>query len=267
VIPPKIVKVGRKMKQAYSNSKKKIVSINTEYNLNEVFCCPFSNCEAELKIKSAAGVKAKHFSRYSGSKQHMIGCPYSTFKSLADTTYDLQSFNLDNIFNLQEKGQSNNTTQNNKQQEHDVKDKTLTTITTPLKLLQYCLSNSMDTVLPNKETISDICVDSRNIGLSKYAKGFTGRKLIIGSTLKYDIIPEPYILLKIEKKFESGKSLFISAKVYLPIDLLQEINQYVFETFGEKYKGYGIAVLGDWNIDKDHEISCRLKSKKHIMFK
>lgn len=51
------------MFEAYSQKKKMIVNVKDEFDLYEIFLCPNDNCQAELKIKSVTGQRAKHFAK------------------------------------------------------------------------------------------------------------------------------------------------------------------------------------------------------------
>lgn len=248
------------MFEAFSKSKNKVVNVENEYNLNEIFYCPDPQCGAKFKIKSPSGRKRKHFARLKSS-QHYDDCLYDKDRDYYQKENLL--FNKSPIEDIyasksifRSKNNRNNELVNSKQnQKVEVKN-----ISTPLQLYKFCVQNSLDTIYQEDITVNDIVVDYRNLVNEKLYFGFDNLRLVIAKTYRYSLKDNC-----IQMYLKQGKYM-LHLSVYLDTSVLNEVLKYIFDTYGT-FSGHTIAILEYWKKTTAFHCSCTITNVKHIMYK
>lgn len=246
---------------AYSEVLHRDVNVNEMFDLNEIFCCSNRNCTAKFKIKGATGKRAKHFARLP-STPHIEGCEYENGDSRFVQPGLQQRSSLEDIFgdllNPNTKpgtgaGKSASSTGSN-----------VLHINTPGKLLKFCCMNTLTTEYLSGVTVDDIIVDERNLITNSKFEGIEGLRLIVGETLKYES-NKLYLLVKAVS--EKGHLKYLNAVVKMDASLLGYVKKHILETQNNKFKGYKLAVFGNWTKDTTYWSSCEVKNQKHIILR
>ena len=254
------------MFNAFSKTKNCIVSVDDEYNLNEIFYCPTPDCAAEFKIRSVNGKNRKHFARIRGI-YHDVNCPFGL---LVDDSYNCAEncikMDLDEILY---KSIGSSTDDNKTRNQHDTdinidkKKSEVQYIRTLNQLISYCLNNDIKTEYKNGLTISDILVDSRTLACNKNYEGFNGIRLLIGQTIKFDASKSQFVI-SVKTKTLRGLTLSLTANVYFPNDIFQNNIKYILESNNNQFKFFPVAILGNWENDKRYVVSCTVNKKKNF---
>lgn len=255
------------MFEAYSQSKQRIVNIKDEYDLNEIFLCPNPECGAELKIRSVNGKVKKHFGRLK-STPHCQGCPYDHSLQSYVNNENITKYSLESIFNGSTK-QKEHCAGKEKSGREDLPDTGRTLIRTPKQLYYFCVNNSLDTPYRDGLTVGDIVLDSRNLQMNANYRGVSGIRLVIAETIQYTYTKDSddnNLLLLIRKRTVNEKDKFLKVYVHLENKHLQEFNNYIFAIYS-KFSKHHVAILGEWRIDKEYQISCKLQKSSHLIFR
>lgn len=253
------------MFEAYSQSKKCVVNVSSEFNLKEVFNCPNPQCDAQFKIKSATGKKAKHFAKLRSS-QHIKGCPFEQSENSFLDCPNLVKYSIENIFNDFKSPKNKGVNLENKKYQSNAADNSgKKFIRTPKQLYSFCISNDLNTSYCEGLTVGDIILDSRNLLQNKNYEGITGYRLVVAQTIKYDI-PTHTIKLKLTQRTKNNKTINLTVIVKMHNELLAELKNYILDTYN-KFSGIYIVIFGNWKTDKQYHISCTVENKKHLMFK
>lgn len=253
------------MFEAYSQSKKCVVNVSSEFNLKEVFNCPNPQCDAQFKIKSATGKKAKHFAKLRNS-QHIEGCPYEQYKNDFLNSPDLIKYSLDDIFNdfKNPKTECANS-ENQKYKSNSDNNFGNKFIRTPKQLYSFCISNDLNTPYCEGLTVGDVILDSRNLLQNKNYEGITGYRIVVAQTVKYDNHTQT-VNLKLSQRTKNNKTVTLNISVKMYDKLLAELRNYIFDTY-DRFSGNYIVIFGNWKIDSKYNISCIIENKKHLIFK
>lgn len=253
------------MFEAYSPSKKCVVNVSGEFNLKEVFCCPNPQCNAQFRIKSATGKRAKHFAKLINS-QHIQDCPYEQSKSNYLDSPNLIKYSLEDIFNDCKNPNTKHTNTEFQKHKSDSKNNSNRKfIRTPKQLYSFCISNNLDTPYCEGLTVGDIILDNRNLLQNKNYEGITGCRLIVAQTVRYDTDTKT-VNLTLNQRTENNKTINLNLSVKMQDEMLAQLRNYMFDTY-KNFHGHYIVVFGNWKIDEKYHISCTIENKKHLMFK
>lgn len=246
---------------AYSEVLHRTVNVNEVFDLNEAFCCPNRKCTAKLKIKGTTGKIAKHFARLP-STPHIEGCEYENGDSRYVQPELQQRSSLDDIFGDFIDPNTRPGTPTGKRTSSA--NSNVLRINTPGKLLKFCRMNTLTTEYLPGITVDSIIVDERNlISNSKY-KGIEGLRIIVGETLKFE---SNKLYLQVKAVSEKGGLKYLNAVVTVDAALLRYVIKHILETQNNKFKGYKLAVFGNWTKDKTYWSSCTVENQKHIILK
>lgn len=253
------------MFEAYSQSKHRIVNVKDEFDLNEVFLCPNPQCSAKLTLRSVNGKRAKHFGRLKSSP-HCGDCPYDHSQQSYINGEHVVKYPLEAIFNgVSGRKESDNYDQRKKSDRPSLSDTKQNFVRTPKQLYYFCISNALDTPYTDTLTVGDIVLDNRNLQHNANFRGISGLRLVIAETVRYDK-DDKYLQLVLHQRTVHNKNLKTKVFVYMEDELIREVNKYLFDTY-KSFPKHHIAVLGIWTIRENHEISCTLKNKSHLIFR
>ena len=254
------------MFQAYSLVKKEIVDINDSYDVNEVFLCPNPHCTAKFIIKSPDGKIKKHFSR-KPSTPHSKGCFYDL---PVENSKNFDNFIKTSIEEIFISNMHNNYFVDNEQ--HSLSKKYRkdgeypTYIRTTKQLLNFCVSNKLETKYLEEFKVKDILLDSRNIAQNRQAEGISGLRLLLGETSKrYYCTDEQSIYFHVTGYSDSKHLLTLHVTVKIPdIKYFNQVKKYLYT--GDNSRN-PLAVLGDWTIDSKYNVSCILNGKRNLIYR
>ncbi len=249
------------MFQAYSKKKSAPINAKDVIDFSDTFLCPW--CKIELTLK---GVNSPTVSPYFAKKPSIshINCPCNFFKSFDTNIAGYEKCRIADIFNNSPLSIKSNTHSNSKNNTSNNNNAMIERISTPKRLLKYCLSHDINSEYDNGILISDICLDTRNILENNNHKGFTGIHLVIGSTYKYDSNDHSFTFT-ISNTKEKGKKL--NAKVKVSNEQFKTICNYILTTFNNKFSLHPIAVLGEWTNTSDNNIECTVTRPANIIYK
>lgn len=249
---------------AFSTNLSKPINIDDVTDLNDTFVCLNKKCSAEFHIKSLNGEKKNHFCRYHRT-QHVAGCPYDfNHNNYIDDEMLIKSSVMD-IYNharkpvLSSKNSSSKVTVN----QGNIRNKSY--INTTKQLLRYCLVNQIDKLYDDKTAVGDIILDNRNLLTNENYKGISGLRLVVGETVRY-IQNDFSFQIKVSTVTQTGREVYLTANVYMPMVQYKKIRDYLMDTFGN-IKGHQIAVLGIWKTEKRYNISCNVTEQTNIVYK
>lgn len=251
------------MFNAFSKTKNRIVSVDNEYDLNEIFYCPTLDCPAEFKIRSAHGKNRKHFARRRGI-YHDINCPFGL---LCDDKYnctdDYIKMDINEILCRSKALGTKYKKLYDKDTNIDKEMSEVKYIRTTNQLISYCVNNDINTEYINGQTISDILVDSRTLEYKKNYEGFSGTRLLIGQTIKFDASNNQF-LVSVKAKTARGRRLSLNANVYLPNDIFEKNIKYILKSNNNQIKFYPVAILGKWECGEKYEVSCTVNANQNF---
>lgn len=246
---------------AYSEVLHRTVNVNEVFDLSEVFCCPNRRCTAKLKIKGTTGKKAKHFARLS-STPHIKGCDYETDDSRYFQPDRQKRSTIEDIFG--------DTLNPNTKPSSPIRKTSKSAganilyINTPNKLLKFCRMNALDTEYLPGITVADIILDERNLDLNCNYQGINGLRFVIGETYKYQ---NDKLYLVVQSISKDGRKRYLNLVCEMEPALLAYVKKHILETQNNKFKGYQMAILGNWTTDTMYWSSCRVTNQKHIVLK
>lgn len=249
----------------YAISKKynDVVCASNVTDLNDTFLCLNSQCKAEYFIKGINSERKAHFC-HKHNKPHIQGCPYDMGLTKYLDNEGIVKSSLQDIYaHIRKPIEKVPTVSSNKHSIQNSYRKTY--INTTKDLFYFCTTNPLNTVYENKTTINDIIVDSRNICNNANFRGFSGLRLVVGYTIRYDF-PQKYILLKTETITKYGKLVYFFSTIHMEVNQICEIKNYLFDTFGA-FSGYPIAVFGEWSNPKLHEVECTVVEPTNVIYK
>lgn len=114
-------------------------------------------------------------------------------------------------------------------------------------------------------TISDIIVDCRTLFYNKYFEGFSGIKLVLGNTIRFNK-SNSSITYVIKRNTKNGKRISLTATVIMNKDIFRDVINHILNT-NEKFSSNQIAILGDWQTSSKYNIECTLLKKRNIIYK
>lgn len=244
--------------EAFSKTKNRVVNVEEEYDLNEIFYCPNSECNVPLKIKSPSGKKRKHFAKLK-NHCHIEDCPYdkkNKYQQSMDSNFNKLS--VEDIFNNRRTNQSAKVKDNTKTITAN-KHKAIN-IATPLQLYKFCIQNSLDTVYLEDIVVNDIIVDYRNLIKDKLYFGIEGLRLVVAKTYRYSLKDNSIMLYLNSEKYT------LHLTIYLDTLLLNEVLKYIFDTY-ESFSGHTIAIMGVWEKESNFNSVSVIVHENHIMYK
>ncbi len=250
------------MFEAYSIREKRIVNAKDQYDAKEIFICPDPSCNGELKLKSINGKKAKHFSCMPGLKKHSSDCPYSISRNYTDED-KLIMYPITSIMETAQNPNENTTEETNTA--INTHSRNTFYIRTPKQLLNFCLTQDLLTEYCDGQTINDIIVDHRNVGYGLY-KGFSGVKLVVGKTIRFQVNEFDYNFILFQVRSHHSNR-WLKAKAYVSNQLTEKILKYYLDTYDNKFSGHNIAVLADWKIDEEYNVSCHITHDRNVIIR
>lgn len=249
------------MYTAYSNTKKKLVDVEDEYDLFEEFSCPNPGCPARFTIRSVTGQRAKHFAKLP-STDHVKDCPFASDKERYSNPSMVRALSLETIYENMRQVQNTSPQNGTSGRKHEAAQPKMLVINTPNKLLQYCLRNPFyQEYLPGVK-IDDIFLCSEN--LIKYGrfKGVEGIRLVVGETTQD--WGRSQLRLTVRKTSRNNKNVWLNVSVNTDVGICAAIRNHLTSTYGRK-DGQLLAVFGNWEIDRQYNISCTVDCKSHII--
>jgi hypothetical protein len=251
---------------AYSKERQRQVDVSEAYDLNEIFCCLDSTCSAEMRIRGVNSATSKHFAVVRGLTPHKHGCFYgSNFKVIVNDNNLIKSSLADILNGASRNAKNGGNAVVGNQNTHDIGVRDKRYIRTPKELLNFCLSNKLETEYADGITVNDIIVDSRNLANNGYFEGVTGIKLVLGHTVRYDI-SNNILCFETKTYLSEDSELKLKLRVNMHHANLLTLNKYIFGTYNG-FSGNPVAVLGDWTSDETGCSECTSLSNRTVLFK
>lgn len=255
------------MFEAYSTKNQEIVNVQTQFDLNEIFNCPNPNCAAKFKIKSASGKRKKHFARLKAT-EHNDGCPYKDAKSEYVNKESLIKIPLEEIYSCTKSTKNVNSKTAHDRGAANDSEVHQVFVRTPKQLYYFCISNALDTVFCNNLLVKDIVLDHRNLFYEKNFLGISGLRLVVAKTHKFYVDNNKNIVeLKLERITKNGKPICLRIVLEMGHSLFQNLKCHILQTNNNKFAGYTVAVLENWETIKPFYIRGVVQSDKHLLFK
>ena len=248
------------MFDAYSFSLNDVISISQVKNANEQFGCLNRECNARFIPKALNSNISKHFCRLP-TAPHTDGCPYVMESSRYHSTKILDKYTLEDILNLNNNANYNNRNNDNRRKELRETEN----VHTPRQLLIYCISNSINTIYIDDITVGDIIIDSRNIKRNALFRGVNGIRILLGTTVKFDVINRT-IIFSIMSTTKDNKAVTLTATIKSNLKIFDLVVGYYLKRYNNRFKGHQIAVMGDWVADKKYHMITTIKNPKQIIF-
>lgn len=255
---------------AYSKKLQDIVHINDVKDLKDEFSCLNPYCTAKFYVRAVnSDGKSAHFAKW--PKQHHIpGCPYAMEDGKYIDTGQIIKTPVEDIYNqisALKTETSPQTPPKHKTTNDIIVSKTY--IRNVRQLLQYCISNDLNTYYLDDVKVKDIILDARNLELTYNFMGITGLRLLLGTTYKYEAISNGYNIFfnvkSVSKK--TGSNLALHACVTVSEKQGNDIISYILNTFEKIFKGHSIAVLGDWTTTSTFFVSCTALTPSHVVYR
>lgn len=250
------------MFEAYSCKLKKSVTTTEVTDLHDTFKCLNPECNAEYTLRSINGKKSAYFGR-KPSTPHVKNCPYDIEANRYIDSEDMVKSDIYKIYN-HEKSISQ-TAEHIKSQTSNKAIKSIKRISTPKQLLNYCISNRLNTVYTNNVTVGDIILDSRNILQNNNYKGISGLKLLLGKTIRFNQ-SENAVYFDVSSVAKNQQRYYLTATVYLNPYQFDEIVNYILNTF-KLFANHQIAVLGEWEIKEIYKVQCVVNNPSNVIYK
>lgn len=251
------------MYEAYSKKIKSIINISYALkhpDREEHYKCPNPSCDTEFYPKALKNCNVRpHFCRYK-TTLHVVGCPYALENPNYHDTKISDKYSLEDI--LSNHAKSAGTAVSTQFDNFKGENRSSRNIHTPRQLLNYCVSNSLDTVYLNELTVNDIIVDARNINNDDLILEFNGIKLLIGTTVCYNP-SKNYLLIRLENPITRES---LSAKIFVNKTLLKEIKSYIFSV-KNIFKGHMLAVLANWKQTDFYFVEAHIEKSTQIIYK
>lgn len=249
------------MFDAYSFSLNDVINISQVKNANEQFGCLNRECTAKFIPKALNSNISKHFCRLP-TTSHIDGCLYVMESSRYHYTKILDKYTLEDILNLNNNVNDESHNNNNHRNEQRKSEN----VHTPRQLLIYCMSNSIDTIYIDDITVGDIIIDSRNIKQNAMFRGINGIKILLGTTVKFDVINKT-IIFCVTSPTKNNKSVTLTATVKSDQKTFDLVVGYYLKRYNNKFKGHQIAVMGDWIKTVEYHMETNIKHSKQIIFR
>lgn len=248
---------------AYSNKYNMSFYAGDVTDLSDTFKCLNPECSAEYFLKAINSKRSTHFCKKI-STDHIKGCIYETEKKdYIEKENTIIKSDIIDIYSS-ERPNLKTTYPVTKHPSCSSKEKSIY-IRTPKQLLYFCISNPLSTIYKDKITVNDIVVDERNLNIDAKFRGFSGLKLLIGNTVKYNEVDKS-ILLKVAQTTKNKKEIFLSATIFFSEEQFLEVKKYILDTY-PKFSGHQIAVLEEWHIDADYNIHCNVTSSRNVIYR
>lgn len=255
---------------AYSKKNNDSIHINDVTDFSDTFKCLNENCNAEFTACAINSDRRSAYFMRRKSTPHIKGCVYDLDSNRYVDRGDIIKSNIEDIYmgSTSKRTTSSKKTLSVKGKNNSSFSSSQIYVRTPKQLLQYCISNDLQTNYTSDLTIGDIFLDERNISQNANFKGVTGVRMILGKTIRYDLM-NSYFEMSVSSTTKNGIRLLLTARIYLDNDQLIEIKKYILNTFDNKFANHQIAVLGDWQITKKYNIKCNIESflSSNIVYK
>lgn len=252
------------MFEAYSLKKRDKINIDDVVDLSDTFKCLNPECKAEFSVKGLnSGIVSKHFARKK-TTPHIKGCPYTLFSSNYIDNSDMVKADLLEIYEHTEKKKA---TQSTSTVSINIKNAkaTVPRITTPNKLLNFCISNKLSTEYKDGITVNDIIIDERNLLFDSNFEGFNGLRLVVGHTYRFDDRSN-ILYMYVTTKTKNGKTVKLNVAVSLAPKQLSEIVKYILETYNNIFSNHAIAVFEIWETTAKYNVKCTISKKENIIY-
>lgn len=244
---------------AYSFSLNDTINISQVKNPNEQFGCLNRNCSAKFTPKALNSSRAGHFCRLR-TTPHSEGCLYVLESSKYHNTKELDKHTLYDILNSQSKNNKVSTSHSNFNER-----RTTNNVHTPKQLLAFCVSNPIDSVYMDDVTVGDIIIDSRNIKHNALFRGTNGIRIILGTTLRFDLSNNSIIFL-VTAPTNKGGCVTLYATVYAEREQIQPVLDYILNK-NKTFKKHHIAVMGEWEKVSDYKMETTITNANQIIFR
>ena len=255
------------MFEAYSTKNREIVSVQTQFDLSEIFSCPNPSCTAKFKIKSASGKRKKHFARLK-TTEHSDTCPYKDAKSDYVNKDDLMKFPIEEIYSYTKSSKSTDREILHQRESTNSSKVRQVFVRTPKQLYYFCVSNALNTAFYDNLLVKDIVLDYRNLFYEKNFLGISGLRLVVAKTHKFYIQGNKNIVeLRLERVTQNGKPICLTIVLEMEYHLFQNLKRHILQTNNNRFAGYTVAVFENWETTKKFYIKGIIQSDKHLMFK
>lgn len=248
---------------AHSFRKDDTICADKVTDTSEIFSCLNEDCDAQFKVRGVNSNRTVHFAKCRGS-DHIDGCPYIYASGQYKENGCFIKHDLLSIFNSSSISRKNVRRNPGQSREPDDKENKKY-VRTPKQLLDYCLSNKLDTEYIDNITVNDVIVDIRNISNCENYKGVSGLKLLLGQTFRYDK-EESSLVFKIKKRTDNGVEMCLTAKIFVSPQQLREINAHLFDRYGN-FAGHPIAVLGDWKTENECNVITTVENPRNVIYR
>ena len=162
---------------------------------------------------------------------------------------------------------ANNQNHNNDNKSNHRNDSKATeNVHTPRQLLIYCISNSLDTIYLDDITVGDIIIDSRNIKQNAMFRGVNGIRVLLGTTVKFDVSNKA-ITFYVTSPTKENKLVTLTATVKLDQKIFDLVVGYYLNRYNKKFKGHQIAVMGNWIKTAEYHMETSVNNLKQIVFR
>lgn len=258
------------MQAAYSEITHTIVYAQDVKNLGETFYCPNLHCSARFRIRAINSNKEiVHFYKMKGS-EHSSGCHFALYSMSYHDNGRMDKHSLYEIYNQPYDAHGNKSNPSQSPRQISNVSKSPKNIHTTRQLLEYCVSNGLDTLYRDNMLVGDIILDCRNLTGTVLYSGVSGLRLLVGSTCRYEYDKEAdgymiYFDIKSSAN-RNNSSLTLYARVHVSTKQGHEIIKYIVNTYNRKFKGHEIAVLGEWKTPEPCHAECFVKSPSHVVY-
>lgn len=252
------------MFEAYSIKKHSNIKIDDVVDLSDTFKCLNPTCKAEFTVKGLnSSIVSKHFAKKK-TTPHIKGCPYSLFSNKYINNSDMVKADLFEIYEHTEKKKTyhNSTTVS----KNKTSKTSISRITTPNQLLNFCISNKLHTEYKDGITVNDIIIDERNLLFASNFEGVNGLRLIVGRTYKFDDKAN-ILYMYVTTKTKNGKTIKLNVTVSLSPKQLSEIIKYILETYNNTFANHAIAVYEIWETEAKYNVKCNISHMDNIIYK
>lgn len=215
------------MFQAYSIKKSDKINASDVSDFKDTFLCVF--CGAKMTLKAVNSTTKRPYFAKIPSSPH-VDCPCNLFGSIATNISGYEKCDISDILNNSPLSIKSNKHSNSDSINSNNSNKAIERVSTPKRLLKYCLSHDINSEYRDGLLISDVCLDTRNILANNNYKGFNGIRLVVGKTIMYiDDADHQYFTFIVNSP--SNKSKTLTAKVNVSKKQIIDIRNYIFNTY------------------------------------
>lgn len=250
------------MFQAYSIKKSDKINASDVSDFKDTFLCIF--CRAQMTLKAVNSTTKRPYFAKIPSSPH-INCPCNLFGSVSENITGYEKFDISDILNNSPLSIKSDKHSNNNNNRSKNASEAIERISTPKRLLKYCLSHDINSEYKDGILICDVCLDTRNILANNNYNGFDGIRLVVGKTIMYfDDKDQRYFTFIVNNP--SNKSKTLTAKVNVSKEQIIDIRNYIFNTY-QKFSLHPIAVLGEWTKTGDNTIECTVTRPANVIYR